>query len=366
MEYFNYTGMDQVTGAPTGLTNIPVTDVGYNCPGETYVVSSNLECGNARDPRVVAAKDLKPHYQDEFILGFQHQFAENVNWGVRGQWRALKSAIDDTCTPVLSGECFIFNPGIDNTFYQADASGNLVPVTYTANELGFDKVKRKYWALQAYIEHSFANNWYGRVEYTFSKNKGNTEGQLHSDLDTGGGGQGDVSVTQDWDLPTLMEGAYGLLPNHRAHQIKGYGYYRLTPEFRVGATAIVTSGRPLSCTSFYPDPNAPAYNGAYYHWCGMPPSASYPGGLNYTFTPRGTSGSTPWTHQVNLNAEYRPVWADQKLSFKVDVFNVLNQQDPQFAYMRYAADRATPSRFFGQDLNYGSPRSVTFTVRYDF
>ena len=98
----------------------------------------------------------------------------------------------------------------------------------------------------------------------------------------------------------------------------------------------------------------------------MPPSASYPGGLNYTFEPRGTSGSTPWTHQLNLNAEYRPVWADQKLSFKVDVFNVLNQQDPQFAYMRYAADRATPSRFFGQDLNYGSPRSVTFTVRYDF
>lgn len=366
LEYFNYTGMDQVTGAPTGLTNIPVTDVGYSCPGNPYAISSNLECGNARDPRVVAAKDLKPHYQDEFILGFQHQFSENVNWGVRGQWRSLKSAIDDTCTPVLSGECFIFNPGIDNTFYQADASGNLVPVTYTAEELGFDKVKRKYWSLQAYIEHSFANNWFGRVEYTFSKNKGNTEGQLHSDLDTGAGGQGDVSVTQDWDLPTLMEGAYGLLPNHRAHQIKGYGYYRLTPEFRVGATAIVTSGRPLSCTSFYPDPKAPAYNGAYYHWCGMPPSASYPGGLNYTFEPRGTSGSTPWTHQLNLNAEYRPLWADKKLSFQVDVFNVLNEQDPQFAYMRYAADRATPSRFFGQDLNYGSPRSVTFTVRYDY
>lgn len=366
VEYFNYTGVDQVTGAPTGLTNIPVTDVGYNCPGSQYTISSNLECGAARDPRVVAAKDLEPHYQDEYIIGFQHQLNPVINWGMKAHWRELKSAIDDTCTPVLSGECFIFNPGIGNTFYQDDGNGNLVPVYYSAEELGFPKLKRKYWALDAYIEHAFNNNWYGRLEYSFSRNYGNTEGQLHSDLDTGGGGQSDVSVTQDWDLPTLMEGAYGLLPNHRAHQVKAYGYYRFSPEFRVGASAIITSGRPLSCTSFYPDPTAPTYNGAYYHWCGMPPSASYPSGYNYQYSPRGTYGTTPWSHQLNLNAAYTPLWADKKLSFQVDILNVLNERTPQYNYTRFAADRATPSRFFGQDLSYTSPRSVRFTVRYDY
>lgn len=366
VEYFNYTGVDPVTGAPTGLSNIPVTNTGYNCPGEQYVVSSNLECGNARDPRVVAAKDLKPHYQDEYIIGFQHQFSQNINWGVKAHWRELKSAIDDTCAPALGGECFIFNPGIGNTFYEEDAAGNLVPVYYSAEELALPKLKRKYWALNAYVEHSFNNKWFGRVEYSFSRNAGNTEGQLHSDLDTGSGGQSDVSVTQDWDLPTLMEGAYGLLPNHRAHQLKAYGYYRFTPEFRVGASAIITSGRPLSCTSRYPDPRQEAYNGSYYHWCGMPPSAAFPQGHDYVYTPRGTSGTTPWSQQYNLNAEYRPTWAGSNLSFGVDVLNVFNQQKENYRNMQYASDRSTPSRVYGRHLSYDSPRSVRFTVRYDF
>ncbi len=65
--------------------------------------------------------------------------------------------------------------------------------------------------------------------YTFSRNYGNTEGQLNSDLDTGTGGQEDVSVTQDWDLPQLMQGANGLLPNHRGHVLKAFGYMKLTP-----------------------------------------------------------------------------------------------------------------------------------------
>ena len=363
-EYFNYTGVDPVTGAPTGLTVIPAdASLGYTCAPN--VISANLECGNARDPRVVAAKDLEPHYQDEYIIGFQHQYSQNVNWGMRAHWRALKSAIDDTCTPVLNGECFIFNPGIGNTFYQDDGSGNLVPVYYSAEQLDFPKLKRKYWALDTYIEH-VGEKWFGRFEYSFSRNYGNTEGQLHSDVDTGDGGQADVSVTQDWDLPTLMEGAYGLLPNHRAHQIKAYGSYKLTPEVSVGASAIITSGRPLSCTSFYPDPNATAYNGAYYHWCGLPPSSANPGGVDYAYTPRGTSGYTPWTRQINLNAQYRPLWADEKLTFQVDILNVMNEQEPQFKNMRFASDRVTYSRTFGQDLSYTAPRSVRFTVRYDY
>src|SRR5690606_26075439 len=124
--------------------------------------------------------------------------------------------------------------------------------------------------------------------------------------------------------------------------------------------------RPLSCTSFYPDPNAPAYNGAYYHWCGLPPSVANPNGIDYKYTPRGTSGTTGWSQQINLNASYRPNWADSKLMFQIDVLNVLDQKNAQFNNMRFAADRVTPSRTFGQDLSYDAPRSVRFTVRYDY
>lgn len=366
LEYFNYTGIDPTTGAPTGATPIiPDKSLGWTCPG-TNAVSSNLECGNARDPRVVAAKDLKPHYQDEFIIGFQHQYSDVINWGMKWHWRDLKSAIDDTCTGILGGECFIFNPGVGNTFYQKDASGNLVEKHYTAEQLGFPKLKRKYWALDAYIEHALTNNWYGRLEYSFSRNYGNAEGQLQSDLDTGGGGQSDVSQTVDWDKPALMEHAYGLLPNHRAHQLKAYGYYKFTDEFRVGASAIITSGRPLSCTSYYPAAVADTYSGAYHHWCGLPPSTTYPNGLDYRVEERGSTGSTPWTQQLNLNAEYRPNWANKKLSFQVDVLNVLDQQAPQFKYSRFGQARNAVNRRYMQDMNYMSPRSVRFTVRYDY
>ncbi|MGY0505475.1 TonB-dependent receptor domain-containing protein [Luteimonas sp. e5] len=359
-EYFNYTGIDPVTGAPTGLTNIPVTDRGYNCPGQPTVISSNLECGNARDPRVVAAKDLKPHYQDEYILGVQHQFSPSTTWGIKGRYRELRNAIDDTCTPALGGECYIFNPGIGNTFYEMGADGQLHEVYYSAEELDLPKLKRKYWAIETFWERSFSNRGMARVEYSFSRNIGNTEGQLHSDLDTGGGGQSDVSVTQDWDLPELMQGAYGLLPNHRAHQLKAYGSYRLGEDWQVGASAIITSGRPLSCTSYYPDPDAQVYNGAYYYWCGLP------GTPGYVESPRGTYGTTPWSQIWNLNVQYRPSWAAKRLTLRVDVLNVFDQQKAQYAYGRYAANRVTPSRFFGQDLNYYSPRSVRLTARYDF
>jgi hypothetical protein len=206
-----------------------------------------------------------------------------------------------------------------------------------------------------------------------SHNFGNTEGQLLSDIDTGTGGQSDVSQTQDWDLPQIMVGGNGSLANDRRHQIKGFGYYQIAPEWRVGATAIVSSGRPTSCFSFYPTADAGLYNGAYYHFCGLPGSGTAPGSAGYTppsadyrFSPRGTSGDTPWTYQLNLNASYTPAWANNNLELAVDVLNVFNQQVPQWYDTQYASDRNTRSRYYGQELNYTTPRQFRLTARYDF
>ncbi len=276
MEYFTYTGTDPRTGAPTGLVSIPVDkSKGYTCPGSN-AVSSNLECGESPDPRTVAAKGMKSHFQDEYILGMQQQLSPAFTYGTKLTYRTLRSAIDDTCTPTLGGACFLFNPGVANTFEEEQADGSFKEVTYTNAQLGFPKLKRKYIALDLYAEHPFDGKWYGKVEYTLSHNFGNTEGQLASDLDTGSGGQADVSQTQDWDLPQLMVGAGGNLPNDRRHQIKAFGYFQITPEWRVGSTAVITSGRPASCTSFYPTPDAGLYQGAYYHFCGIAGTGTNP------------------------------------------------------------------------------------------
>ncbi|REP63344.1 hypothetical protein DSJ19_07210, partial [Mycobacterium tuberculosis] len=89
------------------------------------------ECGDAPDPRTVAAVDLKSHYQDEFIVGMEQAWGENAVWGAKVTYRDLKSAIDDTCTPALGGGCFIFNPGVGNTFWEEQADGTLAKHTYS-------------------------------------------------------------------------------------------------------------------------------------------------------------------------------------------------------------------------------------------
>ncbi len=359
-EYFTYTGIDPTTGAPTGLVSVPVDQSpGYTCGGSN-AVSANLECGVAPDPRTVAAKGLKSHYQDEYIAGLDQAITPSLNWGLKLTWRQLRSAIDDTCTPALGGACYLFNPGTGNTFLREQPDGSFAPVHYTKDDLDLGDLKRKYYAVDLYLEHPFADKWYGRIDYTWSRSYGNTEGQLASDLDTGNGGQTDVSVTQDWDLPQLMVGANGRLPNDRTHQIKAFGYYQFTDDLRFGANLNISSGRPKNCTSFYPTADAGLYNGAFYYWCGLP------GQPGYERSPRGSHGSTPWTYIVNLNAAYTPSWLDKNLTFQIDVLNVFNKQTPTAYYPRYASSRSTVSPLYDRELNFTDPRTVRFTARYDF
>lgn len=373
-EYFTYTGTDPKTGAPTGLTPVPVdASLGYICPGTNGAVSSNHECGESPDPRTVSAKNMKSHFQDEYILGMEQQLTPAFNWGAKLTFRNLRSAIDDTCTPVLGGHCLGFNPGVANTFEIKQPDGSFKTVTFTNAELGMPQLKRRYYALDLFAERPFDGTWYGKLEYTFSRNYGNTEGQLLSDNDTGSGGQADVSRTQDWDLPQLMVGSNGVLPNNRTHQVKAFGYYQITPEWRVGATAYFTSGRPKSCTSYYPTPDKGLYNGAYYHFCGLPGSGTAPGTKGYTapssdyaLSVRGTKGSTPWVYTLNLNVAYIPEWANKQLTLQADVLNVFNQQVAQFNNPQYAVDRNTRSQFYDQELGITSPRSVRLSARYDF
>lgn len=361
-EYFTYTGVDPRTGAPTGLSPIAVDrSKGYTC-GNTNLVSTNLECGEAPDPRTVAAKGMKSHFQDEYILGAEYQVSPTYVAGAKVTVRKLRSAIDDTCTQTLGGRCFLFNPGQANTFLLEQADGSFIEAHYTNAQLGFPKLKRKYAALDLFVEHPFADKWYGKIGYTLSHNYGNTEGQLLSDLDTGAGGQADVSVTQDWDKPQLMVGSNGSLPNDRRHQIRAFGYYQFSKEWRVGSTVQVASGRPKSCLSFWPDTTTKGiYNSSSYHYCGLNITGS-----QVVFAPRGTSGTTPWTYRLDLNAAYTPGWADNKLTMQVDVLNVLNRQTPQYYNMRYGSNRTTVNPLYGRVLDYTNPRTVRFTVRYDF
>jgi len=362
-EFFSFTGVDPVTGAPTGLTALG--DGPY---------SSNNEYGQAPDPRTVAASNLKSHYQDEFILGMQQMLGPKWNWGARLQYRDLKSAIDDICDnrPMLeymaenniavdpdynySPDCRLFNPGADNVLLldlpDAAGSTDLVAVPYTKANTHMS-LKRKYIGLDLFLEHPFDGTWFGRIDYTLSHNYGNHEGQLDSDI-----GQQDVSQTVLFDHYELMEYGGGNLPNDRRHVVKAYGFWQMNPEWRFGGTLVARTGRPKSCLGYNPQGSDFWTNnldyGRYYHYCGGQP------------VPRGSRGRLPTDFQLSFNAAYMPSWAPG-LQFQVDVLNVLNKQVAQSIEERgERGGLGTVAEDRNRVLSYDQPRTVRFMARYDF
>ncbi|NVD69990.1 TonB-dependent receptor [Duganella sp. BJB1802] len=360
-EYYTYTGTD-AHGAPTGLTAV------------TGVLSANNEFGQAKDPKTVAALDMKPSFQDEITLGFEKAYSPDLNFGVKGTYRTLKSTIDDFCdgrvftkyakdhnidTSNYEGfSCASFNPGEANDFLvdYAGTKSNYTRVHLTQSDLGFDKAKRKYAALDFFAEHPYRNGWYGKLNYTLSRSTGNTEGQTLSDTTTG---QGDVAATQTWDYAQLMKYADGLLPNDRKHQIKGYGFYEVTPQLTVGGFVTIASGRPRSCSGTNPTTlNDVGYNyQSASHYC-----FGATGDLN-TPSPRGTLGRLPWEKTLDLNASYKPT-ALPGLTLKVDVFNVFNDQSVQKVVERYNTNLARYA-LYESVLNMSAPRSMKFSAEFN-
>jgi len=374
-QFYTYTGVDATTGAPTGLTLI---DNPNNGRPIRYL---NNEFGVGKNPQTIADQGLKPMYQDEFILGFQKELTSNLSLGARLIRRDLKAAIDDQCDyrPIIDWAlangftadggifiepadktqasdiavynpgfafCHLYNPGRDATFkMDINGDGTLEEVKLTADQLG-PKAKRKYTAFEVFFEGSW-DRAFLQGSYTFAKSIGNTEGGVKSDI-----GQDDTGTTQDFDYPELTEGSYGYLPNDRRHSFKLFGSYDLTDTITLGGNLIVQSGRPINCFGFHPVNSG--YGNSYFYCQGEQ-------------VPRGTAGRLPWTKKVDLNLAWTPAFADKKLTFKVDVFNVFNSQD------------AVNVNEFGEDsggvwqpnvwksvTGYQTPRSYRFMVQYDF
>ncbi len=355
-QFGTFTGIDPVTNVPIGFTPLEP------------VVFSNGENGVAPDPASVAARDLKAYYQDEYILGFDKTLGPDWAFGAKLTYRKLGSSIDDFCDarPFIAWAdrngvdssnigygCYLFNPGKSNKFtIDLDGDGTKENINLTKADLGYPDLKRRYYSLDMYLEHQFSQDWYGRLDYTFSRSYGNTEGMLKSDI-----GQTDPSVTQDWDFPELMIGSNGPLPNDRTHVLRARGYWQMTPEWLFGAVFQVVSGRPKNCIGNYPGelPAELTVYGASFFYCD--------GQLGV----RGSKGRLPWTERLDLSVEYRPSFADHKLAFTADIFNVFNQQrGTSMNEIGELGAVGQPNPGYARFLSYQSPRYVQLGARYDF
>ena len=391
-EFYSYTSIDPATGAPLGLVNVG----NPNCGGcETRFL--NNEFGVLKDPRSIADEGLDPMYQDEYIIGFQAQLTDALTGGIRGIHRDLKRAIDDQCDyrPILEWAedngfdisdpfsqppatpdgaahvynpgfafCHLYNPGSDATFnVDIDGNGTLESVHLTAEQLGPEAI-RKYNAIELFTEGSW-DNFFLQGSWTISHSYGNTEGGVKSDI-----GQDDTGTTQDFDYPELTIGSYGDLPNDRRHSLKLFGNYSFNDEWSMGGNLLVQSGRPQNCIGFLGGSNTSHYGNSYFSCDEGPTTVPGDGTGNNgtTIVPRGSRGRTDWQRTLDINVAYRPSFADGKLVFKADVFNLFdaNAVTSVLETGEDAAGNPLLTTTYLTPLTFQAPRSVRFSAQYDF
>lgn len=356
--YYTYTGVDPATGAPTGL--VPI--------GNLY--SPNNEFGVPPNPAALAATDIESNTQDEFTIGFEKALTSKWNVGARFNYRKLISSIDDVSDPrpimaKLTSQAekdfvennwggSLFNPGkSSNTFVvPVDANGTLRTVTVDWKDWGFpDNMKRDYFALDFMAEHPMSDGWYAKINYTYSKSEGNTEGQQKSD-----NGQADVSFTSVWDFPELMINSSGALPNQRTHQLKAFGLLELNKEWAISGNALIATGRPRSCTQNLPTAqDSFGIGGGYGSIFYVCPGATGRGGL----------GFLPTESRFDMAFMYKPEMI-KGLLVKADIYNLFNQQTVtsvnEELNVRGAGSTINPQSQMEQ--NFTAPRAVTLSVQY--
>jgi len=365
------------------------------CPFRLFGAVGTVGCevtadGTPTPTDATVSKNLKATYQDEYILGFERQFDPLWRAGVTLSYRNLGNAAEDAaidravlnycaakgiagCDDIWSGfhQYVIINPGSSQTIKLSDPiNGEAAArtVTFSAAELNYPKVKREYIGLEFSFEREFDGKWALQGSYLLSESKGNYEGAVKSDI-----GQTDTSVTQDFDQPGLTDGSYGLLPNHRAHQLKLFGVYQITEELSLGANMVVTSPHKLGCLGRHPTDGFAALYGASSFYCRAGNVAT--GAL--VSTPRGSVSENDWTSTLDLTLRYQiPESVSMipgDLSFRADVFNVFNADAITNSQERGTAGNGsvallpgTTKPAYGAPTAYQQPRYVRFGFDWAF
>ena len=388
---YTYTGVS-ANGVPTGLTPLPVVLApGVTTPGYYSPDGENGVPGNTKN---YASTNLKAEYQDEYVLGFQRMLGNTgLVFGMQGTYQKVGNFVDDTDLVTASGNVVgaLVNPGKTNYIPQPGGIATWNPNTgqgvFTNFLSKFPKPSRKYYALESFLEHTWDGKWFGKIDYVFSKSYGSSEGPTSTSLgqitnQKSGGFSG--SATAQWDFPDLMQYANGTQANDHRHTLKAFGSYAITPEWMVGAVLILQSGAPNICLSgFGPTLDSDLYGGAYQHYCGGVPAGNSlipdPNPLNPPGTvflahgglpsAPGSSGRTPWTHQLNLSVTYVPAWANKHLTLQAELHNVLNEQNATLYYSPYVVYQGGTGYYnpeYKTAISTEAPRYVALNAKYDW
>ena len=326
---------------------------GYtNCGAVSYYSD-----GTIPDPKGLKDTTIDPMYGEELILGYS-TVVENglfADWDMTITYteRNLKSTIEDVLIDHLFpvGEIHQYvltNPGTDMTVFVDDKDQYY---TFTAAELEYTTPTREYEGISIQLDRPWDGDWYASLTYTNSDTMGDYEGTVKSD-----NGQDDAGITQDYDFPEFLEGAYGKLPNHRKHNLKFSGARSLGNGWIAGVNATALSPRYYGCIGNHPNPRSPDF---------YDDSSWYCDGV---LTPRGTQAQSNWVMNVDVMASYNVPVSRGDLTLKVDVFNLFNMDSVTdiYEYGEQAGTVGNADPDYLKPTNYQTPRRVRLSATYRF
>ncbi|WP_245941908.1 TonB-dependent receptor [Sphingomonas gilva] len=388
-------------GSPVlgGLTAANTNDCPEVGPDSGSLCTTVFSDGVLGPTDTLVAADLKPMYQDEFIVGISHRM-DDWTFGLNYINRRLKQTLEDVaidaavlkycdlgpdgqansgdeiagCDDEFSGfhQYVLANPGEDITVRldgncEVDARMCDV-VTLSADDLGYPKPQRNYDAVEFTARKAFDGLYSLDFSYTWARVRGNYEGSVKSDNN-----QDDAGLTQDYDQPGLTDGAYGILANEREHTFKLFGFLQPVDWMSIGANLTVQSPRNFSCIGVHPtDEFAAGYQAASF-WCRNPAAADAASetftdgdGVDHYLVNRGTAFQSEWNTNLDLGVQFKLPGDLSGSSFRVDVFNVFNSK-AKLDYVEFGDTNAGAARTdYRLVTGYQAPRAVRFTLAMRF
>ena len=250
--------------------------------------------------------DLKPMRQQEATFGIEHEINNRLGASVRYVHKQVDRAIEDTGALAADGsEIYVIaNPG-----------ENLTALAFTGPNVANPKAKRDYDSVELALEKRFADNWYLRSSYLWSRLYGNYSGLSQSDEN----GRTSPNVGRLWDYPLMMfrdggVAAYGPLATDRPHQFKTQFIYQFNFGTSLGLNQYVASGLPVSREiGIYPPNNLPVQ-----------------------YLGRGSDGRTPTFSQTDVLVQHEfKVGGTRAVQVSLNVLNLFNQDTATSKYSTY-------------------------------
>lgn len=336
------------------MTNFAGTLTGSILEEQIYVLGDWVTYRTRGGPAVqdaYFAPTTKTPYTDDLQIGYGVDLGNNMSFDALYFNRKTRDILEDYDLELYAEpHGYSDDPngfqaadtlflGYDYFGYSANPGSNFVIATLAGGERNFQ-------GLEFVFRKRFADNWQLLTSYNWNDGEGNTNSDSNADF------QGDVLF-----LDPRAPYQYGTQPGLIKHIIKSAGSYTFNMGLQLGATFSWNSGTIASRTFLASGRNLPirvptadayTFGGTFQRW--LAPDAV------------GSLENPSWG-QIDLRAQYLKGFGSTNVEFFMDVFNVLNNQDPVRNQDLVAGSGGIA---FGSPIQWVQPRRAFLGARFRF